>query len=92
MLGRRLGLADGAFDLIVALVREYGGEERGDQCRNQQAKFNHTVPPKRVRIAAVDATVGLGVRETAGVTSGHIAINKNHAEVLLTREIGRSAR
>jgi len=45
------------------------------------------MPPERVGVAAVDATVGLGVRESAGITSGHININKNHAGAVLTSEI-----
>ena len=52
-----------------------------------KTELDHAVPAQRIRVAAVDATVGLGVRESAGITLGHIIINKNHAGALLTSQI-----
>ena len=71
MLGRRLGLADGALDLAVTLVEKHSRENGQNKKSDQGAEFHKAVTAERVRVSAIDASVGLRVGKAACVALWH---------------------
>jgi hypothetical protein len=71
MLGRRLGLADGALDLAVTLVEKHSRDNGQSEKSDQRAELDDAVTAERIRGSAINASIGLRVGKTAYVALRH---------------------